>query len=82
LRDTFRIDLAALKLNKGDELRVTFIATDYRGDAEPQTSYSEPVLLNVTDRQGILSGLLETDEDSAQQLDAIIRRELGIGETR
>jgi hypothetical protein len=82
LRDTFRIDLAALKLNKGDELRVTFVATDFRGDDEPQTSYSEPVLLNVTDRQGILSGLLETDEDSAQQLDAIIRRELGIGETR
>ncbi|MBI1312337.1 hypothetical protein GC176_13690 [bacterium] len=82
LRDTFRIDLAALKLNKGDELRVTFAATDFRGNAEPQTSYSEPVLLNVTDRQGILSGLLETDEDSAQQLDAIIRRELGIGETR
>ncbi|MHC4875093.1 MAG: DUF4175 family protein [Planctomycetota bacterium] len=82
LRDTYRIDLAALKLNKGDELRVTFVATDFRGDAEPQTSYSEPVLLNVTDRQGILSGLLETDEDSAQQLDAIIRRELGIGESR
>ncbi len=82
LRDTYRIDLAALKLNKNDELRVTFVATDFRGDSEPQTSYSEPVLLNVTDRQGILSGLLETDEDSAQQLDAIIRRELGIGETR
>jgi hypothetical protein len=82
LRDTYRIDLATLKLNKNDELRVTFVATDFRGDEEPQTSYSEPVLLNVTDRQGILSGLLETDEDSAQQLDAIIRRELGIGETR
>lgn len=82
LRDTYRIDLAALKLNKNDELRVTFVATDFRGDGEPQTSYSEPVLLNVTDRQGILSGLLETDEDSAQQLDAIIRRELGIGEKR
>ncbi len=82
VRDTYRIDLAALKLNKGDELRVTFVATDFRGEAEPQTSYSEPVLLNVTDRQGILSGLLETDEDSAQQLDAIIRRELGIGESR
>lgn len=82
LRDTFRLDMAALQVTRGDEVRVTLTATDFRGDAEPQQSFSESVLLHVTDRQGILSGLLETDEDSAQQLDAIIRRELGIGETR
>ena len=57
-----------------------FIAWDYRGSLEPQKSYSEPLILSVTDQQGILSGLLQTDEESAKQLDAIIRRELGIGE--
>jgi hypothetical protein len=82
LRDSYSLNLAELKLAKGDEIRMTLIAYDFRGDGEPQKSYSEPVVLQVTDRQGILSGLLETDEDSAKQLDAIIRRELGIGESK
>ena len=82
LRGTHPLDLSALKLVKGDELKVTFAAYDYRGDAEPAISYSEPIQLQLTDRQGILSGLLETDEESARQLDAIIRRELGIGNSK
>lgn len=82
LGDEYPLDLSAFKLVKGDELKVTFVAYDYRGEAESQRSFSEPVIFQVTDRQGILSGLLETDEESAKQLDAIIRRELGIGETR
>lgn len=82
IRGTYPLDLSAMKLVKGDELKVTFAAYDYRGDAEPAVSYSEPIQLRLTDRQGILSGLLETDEESARQLDAIIRRELGIGDTK
>lgn len=82
LRGTYPLDLSGLKLVKGDELKVTFAAYDYRGDAEPAISYSEPIQLQLTDRQGILSGLLETDEESARQLDAIIRRELGIGDSK
>jgi hypothetical protein len=82
LRGTYPLDLSSLKLVKGDELKVTFAAYDYRGDAEPAISYSEPIQLQLTDRQGILSGLLETDEESARQLDAIIRRELGIGDSK
>tara|TARA_R110002072_G_scaffold155657_2_gene306006 strand:+ start:13972 stop:15714 length:1743 start_codon:yes stop_codon:yes gene_type:complete len=82
LRGTHPLDLSSLKLVKGDELKVTFAAYDYRGDAEPAISYSEPIQLQLTDRQGILSGLLETDEESARQLDAIIRRELGIGDSK
>ncbi len=78
----YPLDLSAFKLVKGDELKVTFVAYDYRGENESQRSFSEPVIFQVTDRQGILSGLLETDQESAKQLDAIIRRELGIGETR
>jgi len=82
IRGTYPLDLSAMKLVKGDELKVTFAAYDYRGDAEPAVSYSEPIQLQLTDRQGILSGLLETDEESARQLDAIIRRELGIGDSK
>lgn len=82
LRGTYPLDLSSLKLVKGDELKVTFAAYDYRGDGEPAISYSEPIQLQLTDRQGILSGLLETDEESARQLDAIIRRELGIGDSK
>ncbi len=82
LRGTYPLDLYSLKLVKGDELKVTFAAYDYRGAGEPAISYSEPIQLQLTDRQGILSGLLETDEESARQLDAIIRRELGIGDSK
>ena len=82
LRGTYPLDLSALKLVKGDELKITFAAYDDRGDAEPAISYSEPIQLQLTDRQGILSGLLETDEESARQLDAIIQRELGIGDSK
>jgi len=80
LRGEYHLDLEPFKLVKGDELKVMFIAWDTRGSLEPQKSFSEPLILSVTDQQGILSGLLQTDEESAKQLDAIIRRELGIGE--
>lgn len=82
LKGTYRLDLSELKLVKGDELKVTFSAYDFRGDGEPRRSFSEPIILQITDQQGIVSGLLETDGESAKQLDAIIRRELGIGERK
>jgi hypothetical protein len=33
----------------------------------------------VTDERGVLASLMESDEKSARQLDAIIQRQLGIG---
>jgi hypothetical protein len=36
----------------------------------------------VTDERGILAGLLESDERSVEQLDAIIDRELTVGGAR
>ena len=71
--------IAPYQLAKGDELRVEIIAEDYRGEWPAQSGKSEPIVLEVTDRNGILAGLLETDQQSAKQLDAIIERELGIG---
>jgi len=77
---TYRLELPPFRLTKGDEIKLTLTATDFRGGQEPKRSFSEPIILQVTDQQGILSGLLETDQESAKQLDAIIRRELGIGD--
>lgn len=79
LREDFPIDLTPYALQKGDEIRITIAARDWRGDLEPQTGLSEPLVLMITDRNGILASLIEADQQSARQLDAIIRRELGIG---
>jgi hypothetical protein len=79
VRGEATLDLSPYQLNKGDQVQVTVAADDERGTALSQRGTSEPLLFDVTDRNGILSGLLETDQQSAKQLDAIILRELGIG---
>lgn len=79
VREETRLDLTPYKLEKGDELRLTVEAIDYRGDLEPKVGTGEPLLLKVTDRSGILSGLNESDQFTVKQLDTIILRELGIG---
>jgi hypothetical protein len=73
------LPLGSYQLVKGDELRIVVVAEDYRGEWPSQSGQSEPLVLEVSDRNGILAGLLETDQQSAKQLDAIIERELGIG---
>lgn len=76
------LDLTSLGLTKGDEVRVIVEAVDERGHLPSQVGRSEPLTFQVTDQSGILAGLLETDQQSARQLDAIIQRELGIGGTK
>jgi hypothetical protein len=73
------LDLAPLGLAKGDRVQIILEAEDDRGAAPAQRGAGDPLVLEVTDRNGILSGLLEIDQQSAKQLDAIILRELGIG---
>ena len=73
------LDLAPLNLTQGDRVQIVLEAEDDRGAAPVQRGAGDPIVLEVTDRNGILSGLLETDQQSAKQLDAIILRELGIG---
>lgn len=71
--DVYPLDLKTIKqLNPGDELKVTLEAFDYRGEFEPQSSISEPLVLKVTDKEGILRGMRDSDEKSAQSLDEII----------
>ncbi|MGC1274451.1 MAG: DUF4175 family protein, partial [Planctomycetaceae bacterium] len=76
------LDLSPFALKKGDTLVVTVEAEDARGDRPGETAAAEPITFQVTDRAGLLATLLEADEDSAERLDAVIRRELGIGEER
>jgi len=73
------IPLDALRLAKGDQVRVTLQATDYRGERAGQTSSSDPIVLDVTDEPGLLASLYESDERSARQLDSIIERQLQVG---
>jgi hypothetical protein len=82
LRKTYKLDLAPLKLTKGDQVKVTLEVVDFRGPAAGQSATSEPLVLQVTDESGILAAISESDERSARQLDAIIKRQLGIGESK
>lgn len=82
LRGRHVLDLKPLGLAKGDEVRVTLEAVDYRGDRPGAVARSEAIVFTVTDESGILAGLVEADEKSARQLDQIIQRQLGIGEAR
>ncbi|MGA2618802.1 MAG: hypothetical protein ABSF26_14410 [Thermoguttaceae bacterium] len=90
LEDVRPLDLAPLKLVKGDTVRVTVWAKDYRGrtagpkpvEREGKSTSSEPMVFQVTDEQGILASMLEADRHSARELKTMIQRELGIGESR
>lgn len=75
-------DLSSLSLAPGDRVTLRVEAEDARGDRPGVIGASEPVVFEITDRQGLLATLREADERSADQLDAIIRRELGIGGER
>jgi hypothetical protein len=75
------LDLAPMKLLKGDQVKLTLEAIDFRGTSPGKSALSEPLVLQVTDERGVLAAMAETDERSARQLDAIIQRQLGIGES-
>lgn len=76
------VKLDGLGLQVGDQVRIFVRAVDYRGDAAGRAAESEPILLEVTDERGILAALTESDEQSIEQIDAIIDRELSVGGAR
>ena len=76
------LEMVGLNLNKGDQVTIIVEAEDARGDRPGQVAAAEPVTFDVTDREGLLAGLLEADEEGATRLDAIIQRELGLGAGR
>ena len=79
LSGTVAVPLGKLGLEVGDQVRLTVRAVDYRGSRPGKTGESEQIILEVTDERGIIAALAESDEQSVQQLDAIIERELSVG---
>lgn len=82
VRGQHTLDLETLKLSKGDQLKITLEVLDYRGQTAGKSALSEPLVLQVTDVQGFLAAMVESDEQSARRLDSIIQRELGIGDSK
>ena len=79
LRGRYVADLKGLKLTKGDQVRLTLEAVDYRGQTPGKTATSEPLIFEITDVPGFLASMAESDEQSYRRLEAIIQRQLGIG---
>ncbi len=77
----FHLPLEKFGLHVKDQVRVELEAVDFRGPTPGKSSVSKTILLQVTDQQGVFAAMLETDQRSAQQLNAIIQRQLGIGES-
>ena len=75
----YKLDLSQVALERGDQVRIVLEAIDYRGSPGVGTQ-SEPILLDITDESGILAGISEGDRRSQEQIDDLIRRQLGIGE--
>ena len=81
VKDRYRLDLAPLKLAKGDRLEIAFQAVDYRGEGrQGKATLSEPLLFQVTDKQGILAVMSDTDRESARQLQTMIDGQVDVGE--
>lgn len=91
--DRYVFDLAALQIErggqtqpanlvKGDRLKLTLEAVDYRGDLPGESYQSDPLILEISDEAGVLAAISEADEKSEQRLTDIIKQQLGIGETK
>ena len=77
--DRYALDLAPLKLVKGDQVKIVLQAVDFRGPRPGQATLSDPMVFQVTDQQGILTMMMESDRQSAEQLKKMIHDELGVG---
>jgi hypothetical protein len=75
----YRLPLSALKLVKGDQIKLTLEATDYRGDQPGKSTKSDPLIMQITDQSGIMAALGETDLRAARQMDALIQRQTQAG---
>ncbi len=77
----YAIDMAPLGLDKGDQVKLTLEAIDFRGDDPGKATTSEPVVLEVSDEAGVLAAIAEADENSEERLTEVIKEQLGIGDS-
>ena len=76
-----RLSLTQLQAGKGDQVKVTLRAIDFRGAGqEGKPALSEPLLFQVTDERGIYAAMAEVDRESARQLQAMIEQQIDVGE--
>ena len=78
----FPLNFAPLGVVKGDTVKVTVWAKDFRGRREGKASSSEPLVFQVTDELGVLAHLAEADKLTAGELKTMVEKELGIGQSR
>jgi len=76
------LKFAPLGVVKGDTVKVTVWAKDFRGRQEGKASPAEPLVFQVTDELGVLAHLAETDKLTAGELKTMVEKELGIGQNR
>ena len=76
----YEIDMVALKLSKGDQVKLTIEAVDYRGETPGKSTLSESVVLGISDEAGVLAAIAEADENSEKRLTEVIKEQLGIGD--
>ena len=87
IQGTLTLGLEALRLVKGDQLRITLEATDVRARGEGKRTTSEPLVLRVTDARGVLAAMTEdgdrstgnpsTGNRTTVDFDRIIEQQLG-----
>jgi len=80
-QDQYPLDLATLRVVKGDRLSIVVQAVDYRGAGrEGKATQTDPLVFQVTDERGILAAMAEADRESAERLKTMIQRQIEVGE--
>ena len=79
-RARYAVDMSALELSKGDQVKLTIEAIDYRGETPGKATMSDAVVLDISDEAGVLAAITEADENSEERLTEVIKEQLGIGD--
>jgi hypothetical protein len=58
---------------------ITLEALDHRGPLPGAVGRSQPVIFQVTDREGVRAAMSELDERMQERIDDIIKAQLGQG---
>lgn len=80
----YRLDLSKYDLEKGDQVRLTVEADDYRGPgADVGVGLSEPLVLEVSDAAGVLAAAIDpATEQSVKTLGNITNLQSGVGDSQ
>lgn len=78
----FPLDLSPWNLEVGDQVKVTLLATDFRGNSEEMLGESDPLHWEIGDESSVLAAIAEADKQSEQMLSELIQQQLGLGENQ